>query len=199
MNLETLFQEWKKAYKENGINEPFVKDGIVDKDKYQGIVWILKDTNDYRKPINELIKSVVETNNKKSGLWKGITWHNVGRSTAKLLNPYITFDEAEKQRKKSLLNIAVLNLKKISGGAKVSDKTMLNFVNGYEKFIIKELELLEPKIVVLGGTFGFIKNILKLKKKEKNIYESELFPNITFIKAYHPGARIKKRKYFEQF
>ena len=199
MNLETLFQEWEKVYKENGINEPFVKDGIVDKDKYQGIVWILKDTNDYRKPINELIKSVVETNDKKSGLWKGITWHNVGRSTAKLLNPYITFDEAEKQRKKSLLNIAVLNLKKISGGAKVSDKTMLNFVDGYEKFIIKELELLEPKIVVLGGTFGFIKNILKLKKKEKNIYESELFPNVTFIKVYHPGARIKKRKYFEQF
>jgi len=169
MNLETLFQEWEKAYKENGINEPFVKDGIVDKDKYQGIVWILKDTNDYRKPINELIKSVVETNNKKSGLWKGITWHNVGRSTAKLLNPEITFDEAEKQRKKSLLNIAILNLKKISGGAKVSDKTMLNFVDGYEKFIIKELKLLEPKIVVLGGTFGFIKNILKFKKKEKNI------------------------------
>jgi hypothetical protein len=199
MSLEALFQEWGKAYKEKGINATFVKDGIVDKDKYQGIVWILKDTNDYDKPINELIKKVVEENNKKSGLWKGTTWHNIGRATAKLLNPEITFSEAEKQRKETLLKIAILNLKKISGSAKVSNKTMRNFVEGYEEFIIKELELLEPKKVILGGTFGFVKDILKLKNKEKNIYESELFPNVTFIKAYHPGARIKKRKYFEQF
>ncbi|MEO1927434.1 MAG: hypothetical protein ABGX26_01940 [Nautiliaceae bacterium] len=199
MNLEKLFKAWEKTYNEKGINATFVKDGIVDKDKYQDVVWILKDTNDYSKPINELIKRVVEENNKKSGLWKGITWHNVGRATAKLLNPNITFSEAEKQRKKSLLNIAVLNLKKIKAKSKVSNKTMRNFVEGYEEFIIKELELLKPKIVVLGGTFYFVKDILKLKNKEKNIYKSELFPNVTFIKAYHPGARIKKRKYLELF
>jgi len=199
MNLEILFKKWKEAYNEKGINATFVKDGIVDKDKYQGIVWILKDTNDCSKPINELIKKVVEENNKKSGLWKGTTWHNVGRATAKLLNPEITFSEAEKQRKKSLLNIAVLNLKKIKGKAKVSNKTMRNFVEGYKEFIIKELELLEPKKVILGGIFGFVKDILKLKNQGKNKYESELFPNVIFIKAYHPGARIKKRKYFEQF
>ena len=136
MDLKPLFQEQEKAYKENGINEPFVKDGIVDGNNYKGIVWILKDTNNYTKPINELIKKDL---NNKSGIWKGITWHNAGRATAKLLNPEITFTEAEKQRKKSLLNIAVLNLKKISGHAKVSDKTMNKFVDGYEEFIIKEL------------------------------------------------------------
>jgi len=200
MDLEKLFFEWDKAYKNNGINKIFVKDGIIDKNYYEGIVWVLKDTNNFDAcPINELIKNHI--NNKKSGIWKGVTWHNVGRATAKLLKPNITLNEAEKQKKESVMKIAILNLKKISGGAQVSYKTMQNFVTGYEDFIIKELILLNPKKVVLGGTIGLVKDIfiLKLKNKEKNIYKSELFPNVEFIKAYHPGARVKKSIYFEQF
>ena len=35
--MNELFQEWKKAYKENGIEAKFVKDGIVNKKYYKSM------------------------------------------------------------------------------------------------------------------------------------------------------------------
>ena len=98
-------------YRRNGIEEPFVGEGVVDPEKYENIVWVLKDTNDYSKPINELVANVVKTR-RKTPMWRGAMWHNLGRVTGKLLNPSISFREAHRRRKEFLLNIAIFNLKK---------------------------------------------------------------------------------------
>jgi len=196
--MNELFQEWEKAYRENGIEAKFVKDGIVNEEYYKNIVWILKETNDYEGALNELVNDRV-INNKKSMMWRGVTWHNIGRGTAKLLNPDLDIKEADKIWKKSLLHIAVMNIKKTTGKASSDWDEIFEFAKNYSEFIIKELELLNPKIVVLGGTKDALKNILSLQHQNKNIYSSEKFPNTIFIEAYHPAARKKKIEYFNQF
>ena len=132
-------------------------------------------------------------------MWRGITWHNIGRGTLKLLNPNLDIKEADKIWKKSLLHIAIMNIKKTTGKASSDWDEISKFTNDYQKFIIEEIKLLNPKIVVLGGTFSFLKNILKLKQIENNKYSSELFDNVIFLKVYHPAARKKKTEYFNQF
>jgi len=199
--MNELFKEWEKSYRENGIEAKFVKDGIVNKEHYKNIVWILKETNDYENPLNELVNDRV-INNKKSMMWKGVTWHNIGRGTAKLLNPNLNIKEADKIWKKSLLHIAVMNIKKTTGKASSNWDEIVDFAKNYSEFIIKELELLNPKIVVLGGIKDALKNILSLQHQNKNIYSSEKFPNTIFIEAYHPAVWPKKvsiLNYFNQF
>jgi hypothetical protein len=195
--LEELFEEWEGEYRRNGIEEPFVRDGVVAPEKYENIVWILKDTNDYSKPINELVANVVKTR-RKTPMWRGAMWHNLGRVTGKLLNPSISFREAHRRRKEFLLNIAIFNLKKIPGKDFIDEKDLWPFVEGYQKFILRELELLNPKKVVLGGTFQFVKDIFQLEREERNRFRSSLFPGVQFFKLYHPAFQIKRESYFNQ-
>ncbi len=197
--MKLLLKKWEKAYLENGITNKLVIDGIVNENQYKNVVWILKETNNFDGAINQLVNEVV-TSKRKSGLWKGMTWHNIGRASVKILNPSASFNETEKQKKNSLLNIAIINIKKTTGGATANSKVIQKFAADYQNLIIEQLILLNPKTVVLGGVFHILYTILELERiSTTNRYKSNLFKDTIFIKANHPATRKKKRDYFNQF
>ncbi len=193
MDLELLFQKWEKAYKEKSINKPFVKDGIVDKDKYKGIVWLLRETNDYDGNLANLIKDCINHKENHKKYWKTPQTHyKESIAVYSLLNHSSPNNEIKKYKIDGLKYAAVVNIKKISGDNKSDYEEIVEHLKTYKSFLQKEIELLNPKVVIVGGMRGKkrIKNILtelfELKEKEKFIYKSNSH-DILFLETYHPS------------
>ena len=78
--MEKLFAEWKPLVMEEGNH--FVEDGIICPEKWsianKKILFVLKETNGYEQSITKLINDVC-TSGRKSGMWDGPTFHNIGR------------------------------------------------------------------------------------------------------------------------
>lgn len=93
--------------------------------------------------------------------------------------------------------IAYVNVKKESGKSTIDNKTLQNHMNNYKDFIVKEIEILEPDIIVCGGGSSAIKNFVNknlypnLKQINSWMYYEEE-KNILVIDSYHPSYfRIK--------
>ena len=191
--LKKLFSQWGKE-----VNGKFVPDGIINLKKWEKankkILVILKETNDFDNyGLNDLIDKNI--NNSKSGIWKGLTWHNIGRISYKLLNSNASFEEAHKKRKEILRYISVMNIKKTPGKNKSNYKVIQYNANKYGNYIKEEIEIINPDIVILGGTYKFLKNILNLERITENLYKEKGNDKRIYIKCYHPayfGVKIKE-------
>lgn len=104
---------------------------------------------------------------------------------------------------KSLENIAIINLKK-SWGTEQTDWNAMNiYLNDSvrREILIHQVNVLEPTLVLCGGTFDFAHIILgddcQIQKKEcANGTKIEFFENemTTFVKCYHPSKPGWSRK-----
>jgi hypothetical protein len=198
MDLEPLFQKWENAYKEKGINKPFVKDGIVDEDNYKGIVWLLRETNKYEGNLANLIKDCIYNRKNHNIYWKSPQTHyKESLAVYALLNYNLSNNEIKKHKIDGLKYGAIVNIKKISGDNKSDYEEITKHLKIYKSFLQKEIELLNPKVVIVGGMRGKkrIKKILtelfKLEEKEKFIYKSRSH-DILFLETYHPSYSLIK-------
>ena len=195
-NLKELFNQWQKE-----LDGKFVPDGTINFEQWEKtnkkILVILKETNDFDNfGLNDLINKNIT--NSKSGIWKGLTWHNIGRVSYGLLNTSAPFKDAHKKRKETLKHIAVMNIKKTAGKSKSKYKTIKFHAEKYKDYIKKEIEIINPDIVILGGTYDFLKNILNLEKISDNLYKEKGNDKRIYIKCYHPGYfRISTKEYYE--
>ncbi len=194
--LKDLMAEWKQSIPKN---ETFSSDGIVDLLSWQKadkkILVLLKETNDYSGSITDLIREVVKKEKSSGEFWGAMTFHTVGKwlyGLEKLEKGiYPTLKEAKKHRKKSLLNCAYMNLKKSTGGSSTSFKQLEKATIRDKDFIRKEIEIIQPKIVICGGTYGLVKKHIfpELERVSPRIHK---FNDIIFINAYHPAYRRVK-------
>ena len=91
-----------------------------------------------------------------------------------------------------------MNIKKTAGKNKSNDKIIQYNANKYGNYIKKEIEIINPDIVILGGTYEFLKNILNLKRVLKNLYKEKGNNKRIYIKCYHPAYfGIKTKKYYK--
>ncbi|KAF3984322.1 MAG: hypothetical protein HFP81_02695 [Methylococcales symbiont of Hymedesmia sp. n. MRB-2018] len=110
--MEELFEKWEQEI----ASDHFVKDGIISNKHWEvsskKILFILKETNNYKGNIAKLIEISVR---KKTRLWARPTFHNVGRWAYGLLHyngEKPSYKLAHKNRKDSLLSCSFINLKK---------------------------------------------------------------------------------------
>lgn len=90
------------------------------------------------------------------------------------------------------VNLAYMNLNKRGGFGKCNMARIGHYVDLYQKFIRKEIELIAPDVIICGGTFGFVNEycladeLIKTQKKEEIICRD----------FYHPAARggIREKK-----
>jgi len=198
--LEELFKEWKLSVLEE--SDHFVEDGIVCEEKWlkskQKILFILKETNGYKGSISELINTAVRTR-PKSGLWKRPTFHNIGRWIYGLLKAKeqdIIYSEAHKFRKESLLSCAFMNIKKTTGGRTATESVKEN-AKKYSKFIRRQIELLDPDIIVFGGTYEIMKKyvFIEMENVSPRVYKYEKY---ICISANHPACTKKRIDMYNQ-
>lgn len=203
IKMNNLFSEWKKVYELDGADH-FVEDGIVsieywEKSKIR-VLFILKETNNFKGNINELIESTVnKTRKKRSKLWQRPTFHNIGRWTYGLINsnnriePYETSHD---KRKKALLSCAFINIKKTAGEKSSQKKIIDENAKKYNTFIKKQIDIIEPDIIVFSGTYKTIKSYV-LPELVKVSYRVHTYKNIICINAFHPACTKARKEMYD--
>ena len=174
-----------------------VLDGAVDNDQWSGqkdkrILWILKETNecprdnDLRKLLNELAST--QKPNKIYAKWKA-TYGLVVKVSYGLLNGY---DELGKwadnvdTARGVLKEIAVINVNKRAGINKTDSKKLLKDAEEFHDTILKQIELLDPDIIILGGVKSALSKWLPDNDSRRK-----------WIAVDHPGQRrLTHRQYY---
>jgi len=81
-------------------------------------------------------------------------------------------------------NIAYINLNKRGGFGLTHHPSLNKYVEKYKKFIKKQIEIINPKIIICGATKGYVSNVLE---------DSEYLNTVKIIDSYHPSCNREKR------
>lgn len=196
-------QEYKNAVEalKKKTNAPiyFVKDGIVEKyGEEKKVLYILRDAHvtDVNNPDQDLRAAF-----RQSCKGEGKTWNNVGRWTLALLDGVDAYETIRMDAdilRTQLCRVAVMNLKKASGGSKAM--CIEEFVQSQAKFIFTEIRLIDPDIIVTCEG-ELLREIFKKAKPSQEISASEDYPDAFFrytvqlndrevnvVNLYHPQA-----------
>ncbi len=186
---DELLELWESKFAET---LHFNKDGVISQVDWENspvkILFVLKETNKAKQNIVCAINRALTT--KKSGWWKGKVLRRVGRWSYGLLNyngQVPNYREAKRHEKGFIKNIAYINMRKSSGGARTNKKSFNAHVEQFAPFIRKQIEILNPDIVVLGGTYKQMKSYV-FPELEKVSYRVHKHGNALFINAFHPAA-----------
>jgi hypothetical protein len=222
--LDNLFTEWQAASAKNG-HTGFCSDGLMfrgsaftydgGKGKYPGdedelwekchkrILFLLKDSNN--NPDCDTREFYPGSNGTIGIHYKNIAFWYYGllSFTESTDAPdfadidfwedvYPVFDQGA---------IAIVNCKKQSGGASISADILSEHINIYADFIRREIEILNPDIIVCGGGSSSIKNLVAeniyadLEKINNWIYYDRK-NNKVVIDSYRPSHRYSTEEVY---
>ncbi len=194
--LNDLFTEWKSKY---FLNEVFYKDGIINEEEYSKakikILFVAKEPNgknhdNYKEPYSDFTD---EWNNQipKYRFAKRIADWSYG-----ILNKFDRYND-EAIQNYYLKKIAFMNIKKSRGTSTTKENEFSNFINEkgeeYLCLIKKQIEIIEPQVVILGLSWKWLIDVCfpNLKwKKENEAFPFAINENIFYVDCYHPSVRI---------
>jgi hypothetical protein len=195
-----LFARWRAS--NTCFQDHFVEDGIIDPVQWRQadtqILFVLRETNGYRKSMVTLLQKACTTH-LSSGLWDRPTFHNVGRWAYGLLHAtHATlppFDTAHQNRKTALLACAFMNLKKTTGGSRATE-AVAHAAARDAYFLREQIELINPQVVVCGGTYKAIKQHVypALQRVGPRVHE---LAGRLFINANHPSYLKKASEMYD--
>lgn len=208
---EELMQKWELECRdwlecENGapIDATFFRDGIIDPD-----VWfendfrplfVLKEVHDTAQD-NRCIDFVAMQNGKDYDIWEGRgMWRALGTLARGMISsmeedgkifPYEELYQMDlNEYRKTLRRIAVINIKKLSGGSQVASNESMqtkHFSGHAGKFkanLQNQIELIDPSIIICCG--ADIKSCLKFK-------DNKLF-GYPVVLGLHPATNPNRRR-----
>jgi len=183
----------------------FIPDGIVDQSAWndlphgQKILFILKEAyeTDPTKPSWSLNDELREY-----GPWSSI-WNRVSEWAYGILNTSTTTIAKYRDLEKSSANlylrkIAVMNIKKSAGVSNSVEEEIAAYADADAKELLREIELIDPDVVVCGYTFGDINRIsgstVKQGSNENWFYFTDAIggKERLFIDYYHPANQYPK-------
>ncbi len=207
----------EKQYNINNEFDYVILDGIVDVEKYLKsdfkILWILKEPHDKGEHGKFDMRHLIQDAKYKTGLNPNMkaTFTNIIYSTFAILNNFISWKKIEDFRENNelidvLQNIALINIRKLPGDASSDDKEIENTYNAHKLLLLKQIEIINPDIIIGGGTIKHLYTDLKLSKADKKTLTK--FENVNnYPKAYftadkkiiietcHPAARVSQEVY----
>ena len=195
--LNSLFKEWQAKYP--CYKDRFIRDGIVNENSWGSVVkrktlFLLKDTNDkYYQSLSPSRKNAYGDDIRKmldDEPWKEIGYLSYGlQNTAKSLLP--SFEDAAKNVTEASRQSAVMNLKKAPGKSYANPKEILESAKQQKEEIEKEIQIIYPDIIVLGGIGTILKEIFSHRQLGERVYSfnigSQEFLTVDFV---HPQARV---------
>lgn len=199
--LDVLYQQWLRP------NEQFVKGGVVDEDMYEDcavkVLMLLKEVNDPEQTENWSLVTLIQDQIQNLKFYP--VWERVGEWSFGLLQGFPHYQKIigsyrEYNISEGLLNIATTNLKK-SGGAVESDLEVIRkHAMDNKELWTSEIEIIRPDIVVCGGTFPIVQEILGFENKQcasgANFGQAI---GTKFLDFYHPMYRISPKVLYAYF
>ncbi len=164
------FNEWKQRELHKG--NFFITDGIIDKQRWESskvkILYILKEAyvSDPRETqewdlCNHLTKGLTEL---KKKMWWTLSQWSYGINKLVETNEILQFNEGFKNDddfNEAFLSSAIINIKK-SAGKRTSKKSDLSlYVENDWDLISKQIEEINPDLIVCGATWPIIEKHLK--------------------------------------
>ncbi len=185
---ETLLAEWQAAFPNDEAPCRINEFGIIDVENYSGILCVCRETNgwsneDYEASV--LFRSWLE-DIVKNGLWgRGHIsrhpnmWYNLARWITLIREPHSDLQLLTVQKDLSSLRaIAFTNVNKIRGKNNSGKEYRLLSESPMTKQILaEEIQLLQPKIILCGGTAVVVREVLP----------SNFTGNV--VDMPHPGCR----------
>lgn len=195
--LEELFSEWKEKHKSdifyefdtpciNGHlipRENFISDGFCASNNCEehSILYISKESHEYKNNsnLNEIkiheytwIKHCIEKN--KNGIF------------------FRRLKMMQEELNEDIDKISFMNINKRGGGNYTDMVTLNTYALNFSNYILKEIEIINPKLIICCG-LG-LKRLLKMiyKKSKKEL-------NIKIIEVHHPSYVISDKKYINEF
>ncbi len=168
-----LFEMWRKRHKANGWTH-FIYDGIVSEVDWnrpdnKRICFFLKEAylKENEKPSLKtwnLTDSLAHGLDKR--LWKRIAlWvYGINGTTETTIPSYAEAQALTREQRHTLLSqIAVVNVKKSEGKPGSDENNLLSVACEDKDLLLRELELIQPKIIVCGYTAGLLRFLFGAK------------------------------------
>jgi hypothetical protein len=191
-----LFKEWKSRLNDG---QHIGIDGAVNPCTYYPsrlrILFILKEIHHLTDKDDNLVKHLREDP------VSGKTWNNVVRWTemirqvfgdGKVERSTVSMDKdiTAARRHDVLQDIAVINMKKVPGGATSNTKNIVAYSQAHGDLLERQIKLLDPDVIVACGVYlsqlpAFKK--LKYGDSKSTVFEFDGYQRIV-IKASHPQA-----------
>jgi len=193
--LRQLFDEWRETCKSP--QDDFYADGVINESLYESctngrkILVIAKEPNAANHDQNSNRSFVTEWDNRKAG-------YTLARVIAQwvygIFHDFPPFDELPKGNiVEYLRNIAFMNVKKTGGGAYAVRGDIYDLVCAHKIFIAREIEIIDPDIIILGLSFDehIIHEIFGPCEWQNSGYAIKVakFRRSKLIDFYHPSSR----------
>ena len=211
--LKELFIEWRKAQSEeseeslkktkidskNITKDHFCEDGIICEEVYdkqtKKVLFIAKEPNiaKYKtETVSYQTKDFLDFYNDGIENWGGRLRYNICKYYAWMID-----NERMENLHKLADRFAFMNLNKRGGDENAKDKMIAEYCKEYKDFIIREIEIIDPDVIVWLG-FGTFDRLFYRKqaifdfvtKQENGITKCFLIvggKEIQVIKEYHPS------------
>jgi hypothetical protein len=161
--LSELFAQWRQSYPQIQAAH-FVTDGPINPPNYESaalrILFVLKEAHD-RNGVMGACGYDLPTfwrDTKSFRQKRDIVGTRLDGWAGDL---YVRTGHKRPLPREAFLASAVMNLKKLAGGAKANPKEIKEAVKSDQQYILRQLEILNPKIIVCGGTLCYLRPILK--------------------------------------
>lgn len=180
----------------------FIPDGIIDEEEWntlpQGkkILFVLKEAyEDNHDRDGWSLSDELRKNGPWSSIWNRVSeWsYGIMNSSHGMLAPYCKLDK--QQANEYLRKISILNIKKSGGEHSSVYEEISAYAKEDSQEIIREIELIDPDIIICGATFGDINEITG-RTVEKGSNDNWYYfidaiggKNRLFIDYYHPANR----------
>lgn len=194
-NFEDPFwSRYESHLKTFGIEDKIARDGILNPAKFDRdyrILFILKETNGYAKPLAELLKDGPRHQ----------MWHTLSRWAFGLLHPNIKFHTLTKsQLTEALHKVAVINLKKIPGKSVAKTSEIVAAAKRDREFLRNQIQFINPHLIIACKTFIGLREILAIENVNKEVktyrYNDENL-NCNIIAWIHPNRKKNSITYQE--
>lgn len=206
--LDILMEEWQE-YERNRLGNEFkyfINDGFIDKKAWMNqtgvkICYFLKEAyhdenNDTPEHVLNWIRNCIKDKGPK-GMWKKVsTWTQAIKSAELLEIPVYNYKEIDTNCKKRTREIAFVNIKKSNGLSHSDSEELLKLVEDKQtaEYLKKELEIINPDIIVCGNTFKYLQKILgnELTGENPNEKYFAFWKDKIIINYYHPSSRTSQ-------
>lgn len=207
-SMEELFLLWEMMQREEEGNlfdtgyedidvGCFHLDGVIDKEKFSGVLYILKEPSLKKRLQNEEGMPVIVDSRKyfreyrrgfgdERGYVAGMQQILLKKECEAAESEQNEEDKKREGRKQktaaeALQTAAILYLNK-RGGKEISDSVYLNYADAYRECIIRQIHLIQPSVIICGGEEIFrwvVKEVFSNKKKNRSQKEYMVWKNVS--------------------
>lgn len=180
--LNALMEEWNENHRSIGLIN-FISDGAVNADVYEGsspkIVFFLKEA--YSKTNESWSLTKWLDNGAMTKMWGNVAeWtYGIQNTSVNVLphKPQLTNEE----KTQLLKSIAIVNVKKSNGNLSSDYEDLLCYAETDSAYLKRELDILNPDIIVCGNNSSLLRVIYGAEVQEKKVSADGLI-DVDFMK-----------------